>query len=641
MPFHLRQMRCTRVHISFVHAPTISLFKFKFCHKYELTTKNMLLFCFFSTCILVAGSNVLTWSYEANPACNVLVGENSEVTAAKSTILETNKSSSSRPKTSTASTTSSSSTNSQPSSNASSGGTGGGKDPSNHHKRYRRSVPSLRLINVGTRTGLLRSVHATVKQSSSLNDINLLKVSSSTADRYVISLSSPSPPTNMLSNELNSDTSSSSSHSSSTTTSQYPLSASIFNGRPLAISKTFSNYKLNNVAQIDEGESSGDGNTNDNQTNELHASLSLANALSHDSYIIGNDAFDLITDSFDESSALDIINNNNENNDASIDRNAHQPNGDANDLRPEEMLQNDGPTIITHDNQPSVAIVNLDNDEPLILQSNRPHRPLSAATSTSTLQTSKDDDVIQSHKPAAAQPTRIPSKHKPALSADIENDIDKYSYVETAYPEPTYYQMHDSNNNSINLHDQQTQRILVNVSIATDSGSGTQNHGVYMLHVSVPAGPDFLPPHINAPIVHVQDASGSTHEALQQKNDDVRDCPPKIPPQPPCPCQCAEEFFSTSNASTASPSLNSSSATTAASPAAPLVVTNGTDGEDGNDAYAQPSTLVSDATDQMADATTTVNPISSTTPYTETRSCLEIQDIPTILILEGERVAIR
>lgn len=33
-------------------------------------------------------------------------------------------------------------------------------------------------------------------------------------------------------------------------------------------------------------------------------------------------------------------------------------------------------------------------------------------------------------------------------------------------------------------------RILVNVSIATDSGTGTQNHAIYMLQVSLPAGPD-------------------------------------------------------------------------------------------------------------------------------------------------------
>jgi hypothetical protein len=37
-------------------------------------------------------------------------------------------------------------------------------------------------------------------------------------------------------------------------------------------------------------------------------------------------------------------------------------------------------------------------------------------------------------------------------------------------------------------------RILVNISIATDSGQGSQTHAVYMLHVMVPASKDFFPP---------------------------------------------------------------------------------------------------------------------------------------------------
>lgn len=585
---------------------------------------------------------MLTWSYETNPACNVLVGENSEVTAAKSTILETNKSSSNRPKTSTASTTSTSSTNSQPSSNTSSGGSGGGgKQPSiQQYKRIRRSVPSLHAINDGTQT-VLSSVLTTVKPSS-----------------HVVSLLSPSPTSlNLHFNKLKPKPTSSA--SSSDLASGLSL---LSNSLSSAATNTLTNNIANNVAQIDIGESSGYGNTDDSEPNELHASLSSVNALVHDSNRIDNDdsvnaydnsngfvdvfdvtyssndnqeittvinnrngydEFDLITDSFVESPAFDITNDNKN------DINGLETKGDAGNERPEEMLQNDGPTIITHDNQLNMAIVNLDNDESLTMQSNSPddaspHRLLSSAT-----------------LPAASKEirTRNTSKHKPALSADIENDIDKYSYVETSYPEPTYYQMHDSNNDSINLHDQQTQRILVNVSIATDSGAGTQNHGVYMLQVSVPAGPDFLPPHINAPIVHAKDMPHITHERLNyQAEDDVRERPPKIPPQPPCPCQCAEEFFTTSKPSSSFPNL--SEAATDTTPTATSIATNGSSIHDANDVYL--STVIPDIATHTVNTTTTNNLIRTTSATTpESRPCLENQDIPTILILEGERGVIR
>lgn len=74
------------------------------------------------------------------------------------------------------------------------------------------------------------------------------------------------------------------------------------------------------------------------------------------------------------------------------------------------------------------------------------------------------------------------------------------------------------------------QRILVNVSIGTDTGSGTQNHAIYMLHVSVPAGTDFT--------------SGDPTSDSNPTSDNVDDddvCPPKFPPAPPCPCQCSEQ----------------------------------------------------------------------------------------------------
>jgi hypothetical protein len=44
------------------------------------------------------------------------------------------------------------------------------------------------------------------------------------------------------------------------------------------------------------------------------------------------------------------------------------------------------------------------------------------------------------------------------------------------------------------VDEEEQPRILVNVSIATDSGQGTKTHAVYSLHVMVPSGKDFFPP---------------------------------------------------------------------------------------------------------------------------------------------------
>lgn len=60
-------------------------------------------------------------------------------------------------------------------------------------------------------------------------------------------------------------------------------------------------------------------------------------------------------------------------------------------------------------------------------------------------------------------------------------------------PGVPHYVVHDSNTPHINAT-QQFPRILVNVSIATDHGAGTQTHAVYMLHVQVPTSIDLSPP---------------------------------------------------------------------------------------------------------------------------------------------------
>lgn len=76
----------------------------------------------------------------------------------------------------------------------------------------------------------------------------------------------------------------------------------------------------------------------------------------------------------------------------------------------------------------------------------------------------------------------------------------KAGYIESSsdikHNEPKF-EMLDTEHNKSSLigggMQRNMQRILVNVSIGTDSGEGTRTHGVYMLHVSVPAGQNLMP----------------------------------------------------------------------------------------------------------------------------------------------------
>lgn len=568
---------------------------------------------------------MLTWSYEANPACNVLVGENPEVTAAKSTVPETNKSSSSRPKTSTASTTSS--TNSQ----SSSAGASGGKDPSSylHKQRYRRSL-LFRDSNIAATAPLIQT--AASAGTPGFNGLSLHEISLTKFDRYM----SSNPSLVVANHPLP--------RQSSTTSS--PVES---NG----IRADFRNYNDDNDGRMDEGESSGNGydnggpisldagiplpssliktNPHSSSTGDglLNASTGLDSFvnvfdvthvtnrnedLTASNYNNGNEAFDLITDSFDESSGFDINNNNlsvdDGNGTGPLLQNGKSDVSSMSDPELADMVQNDSPTIIAY-GQPSVEIVRLDDEA---------HKASSTNGQTlSKLQSiSAPNDEVQIH----TLPTH---KTKPMISNDIENDIDKYSYVESSYPERTYYQMHDANSNPINTHDLTSQRILVNVSIATDTGAGTQNHGVYMLHVSVPAGPDFLPPFINTPVVHVKDSqSVATHENIFK--DDVGESrPPDLPPQPPCPCQCIDGYPSTSTASADNRTFSTDN--------------DGVVQTTENQTQTSPKAILIDETSEATETTEARKPpANDASPVPDvSRSCLESQDIPTILILEGER----
>lgn len=69
-------------------------------------------------------------------------------------------------------------------------------------------------------------------------------------------------------------------------------------------------------------------------------------------------------------------------------------------------------------------------------------------------------------------------------------------------------------------------RLLVNISIATDHGTGTVQHSVYVLQVSIPTPPENIP---------------KTEQSQENVDNIQHSCPPERPeppPAPPCPIKC-------------------------------------------------------------------------------------------------------
>lgn len=109
----------------------------------------------------------------------------------------------------------------------------------------------------------------------------------------------------------------------------------------------------------------------------------------------------------------------------------------------ENMLQNDDPRLIAYNDPENVEFVSLDDD-----------------------------------KSKSSEATNGPPNVPVMVSA-----------VPLIQPGVPHYVVHDANTPK----EIEGPRILVNVSIATDHGSGTQTHAVYMLHVMVPADIDLNP----------------------------------------------------------------------------------------------------------------------------------------------------
>lgn len=111
-----------------------------------------------------------------------------------------------------------------------------------------------------------------------------------------------------------------------------------------------------------------------------------------------------------------------------------------------------------------------------------------------------------------------------------ENEIGKYGLTENS----PIYKVHDANNNLTAKHvfnnKISTQRILVNISIATDGGSGTTNHAVYVLNVAVPADSNLSPT--------LYDPNDNNDDNSNESSEQSFVPPPEPPPAPPCPCKC-------------------------------------------------------------------------------------------------------
>lgn len=194
----------------------------------------------------------------------------------------------------------------------------------------------------------------------------------------------------------------------------------------------------------------------------------------------------------------------------------HKP--DDND----STLQNDSPAIIVqYDKQPILKINHLDTDSTNDEVDEHTHsfqerqrndnssnsisngNENTNASANMNENANDNENVNVNENVGSILNTKHAAKQTDKPPHSNANSIDGNEYVETLsgikHQEPRYEMLDMVHNDSIKARDvsQNMQRILVNVSIGTDSGDGTQNHGIYMLHVSVPAGPNLSPAHFD------------------------------------------------------------------------------------------------------------------------------------------------
>lgn len=551
------------------------------------------------------GSNILTLSYETSPACNVLVSENPEITAAKSTVQGTNKATSNRAKTSTPSTLSSASassasvasssssssssssaasssaslsTNNNQSSGSSAAAASSGGNENNFNKRYRRSLPDpkpIAIAPINIHAGTEHRVPCTTTHATS-NCANSKNVDASAAMR--------SPPSDVVTRNLPHSTKS-------------PSDPTLIDANQL----------------IDRNPGKHSPNTRASNEFILDDDFEIDNE--HPSAKTFNENFNIVSDMLDDGSghhassghiaSTSKDNNNNDFDGKIIDDKIPVEGDDA-------ILLNDAPSIIFYDSPTDGgAASRKDDDRPIDEFSDSSNDAVAAAPNPIVEVVSENENVITAHSNAnsvrdkyiynvVAGDTTNDNERNEIPNENERNDDEHDVFVETAssahQQQPEFHMLDDTNRLANDSQsDPQTQRILVNVSIATDSGVGTQNHGIYMLHVSVPVGPEFMSNIDFQNVSHMHQPHTVNVTPSFQKNADS--------PSPACPCDCDA-----------------------------AALRNATERE----------SMANESTTQIANGTISTSPpsppSSSSTPppIEENRFCLNEQDIPPILILEGE-----
>lgn len=308
----------------------------------------------------------------------------------------------------------------------------------------------------------------------------------------------------------------------------------------------------------------------------------------------------------------------------------------------DEMPQMDAPASDADNDGIDVAIVPLEasgagpsgEQQPLDLPN---IRMLNAAEATAAQAVPY---VIHNESHGGAnQPQHVRyATHSTAIDADAAADANNSAERSANNTAETLVGTSDTNN---------MQRILVNVSIATDSGSGTQHHAVYMLHVSVPAGPHFPAQAPQQYRMYGNDSSAKEnvrahsspssqhqqhhqHQTSSHVNDPANDndnddgslaamCrPPELPPQPPCPCDCTTAVSVDDLAGIDGFDVGTAE-TAATSPAMEVGL----------------ETTTEDV--RLDDDTSTIGPLKDVDVDDDlAMKCMRTQEVPMILILEGQ-----
>lgn len=482
---------------------------------------------------IVTASNIFLKKYQTPNSCTVLVGEN-VISAEKSTISDTNLSTSNRPKIGSSSssssqpssaTTSTSSSSGGATSSESGGGGSGGKNEQPHLVYFRRKRRDV--------------------------DGDELKSISSSDDGSEIGSQPP-----VVVNDQNDDLKYSDDNNYNNHIS-YPSSSPVSD-------LNFSNNNINGELSVGD-----DTATNDKLFGKVITTTILA--------VDGNEQ---LTATELPPTAVDDTDDNHNNNNVNNNNNNNYVMGDGlltnDEFNSKEIIQNDFPAIINyshdtnHDNNNDNNDDDDDNDNTVdnhnipIYKSNK-HLVHADKSKTvyklNGIENDSDGGGVGGRGGNQKQFYNS-NKHNNGIGDDIEihplkveEEVDEFPiskkspmyFVHDKDNSDEFNELHDlntnndNNNNNINNNNQQhdTQRILVNISIAADSGIGSQHQSIYVLQVAVPTGPQI------SPIIHLDPFSRdntklSSISVAPPSLDSPPsvEFPPKIPPAPPCPCQC-------------------------------------------------------------------------------------------------------